>query len=208
VSGNPAVLVHVNAKSVQDRYVKLQRKYDLQDQKERNMTGLGGEFCEIDDLLGQMQEEKEFLDAKKCTEPEAARKRELRKEHIGKLLVARSLKRVTRSESFESLPDVEAGSNRSGSSKSAKQKSVSKREDTYKSDPSSFGLMHFSKTMHETESVRVQLEQDRLELERQRLENEKEERNMDRDERRVEREEDNKIELEKFRLILEMFKSK
>jgi hypothetical protein len=42
VNGNPAVLVHVNAKSVQDRYVKLQRKYDLQDRKERNMTGLGG----------------------------------------------------------------------------------------------------------------------------------------------------------------------
>jgi hypothetical protein len=64
VSGNPAVLVHVNAKRVQDRYVKLQRKYDLQDCKERNVTGLGGEFCEIDDLLGQMQEEKESLDAK------------------------------------------------------------------------------------------------------------------------------------------------
>jgi uncharacterized FAD-dependent dehydrogenase len=64
VNGNPAVLVHINAKSVQDKYVKLQRKYELQDRKERNMTGLGGEFCEIDDLLGQMQEEKESLDAK------------------------------------------------------------------------------------------------------------------------------------------------
>jgi hypothetical protein len=151
--------------------MKLQRKYDLQDRKERNMTGLGCDFCETDDFLGQMQEEKESLDSKKRTETEAARERELRNEHVGKLLVARSLKRVTRSESFESLPDVEAGSNRSGASKSAKQKSVSQREDTYKSDPSSFGLMHFSKTMHETESVRVKLEQDRLELERQSLEN-------------------------------------
>jgi hypothetical protein len=44
--------------------VKLQRKYDLQDRKERNMTGSGGEFCENYDLLGQMQEEKESLDAK------------------------------------------------------------------------------------------------------------------------------------------------
>jgi hypothetical protein len=50
---------------------------------------------------------------KKRTETEAARERDLRKKHVGKLLVARSLKRVTRSESFESLPDVEAGSNRS-----------------------------------------------------------------------------------------------
>jgi hypothetical protein len=31
------------------------------------MTGLGGEICEIDDLLSQMQEEKESLDAKKRT---------------------------------------------------------------------------------------------------------------------------------------------
>jgi hypothetical protein len=45
--------------------VKLKRKYDLQDRKERNMPGLGGEFCEIDDLLGQMQEEKKSLDAEK-----------------------------------------------------------------------------------------------------------------------------------------------
>jgi hypothetical protein len=115
---------------------------------------------------------------------------------------------VTRSESFESLPDVETGSNRFCSIKSAKQKSISQREDTYKRDPSNFGLMHFSKTLHETESVGVKLEQDSLELERQRLENEKEERNKDRDERRVEREENNKIELEKFRLMLEMFKTK
>jgi hypothetical protein len=63
VSGNPAVVVHVNAKSVQDSYVKIQRKYDLQDRKERNTTGLGGEFCEIYDLLGQMQEGKESVDA-------------------------------------------------------------------------------------------------------------------------------------------------
>jgi hypothetical protein len=179
------VLVHVNAKSVQDSYVKLQRKYDLQDRKERNTTGLGGEFCEIYDLLGQMQEEKGSVDAQKRAETEAARERELRKEHVGALLVARSLKQLTHSESFESLPDVEAGSNRSGSSKSEKQTSGSKREDTYKSDPSSFGLMHFSKTMHETESVRVKLEQYRLEIWLQRLENEKEERNKDCDERRL-----------------------
>jgi hypothetical protein len=68
-----------------------------------------------------MQEEKESLDAKKRTDSEAARERGLTKKHVGKLLVARYLKRVTRSESFGSLPDVEAGSNRSRSRKSAKK---------------------------------------------------------------------------------------
>lgn len=56
---SPCLSVKVNAKSIQDRYKKLQDAFDRGDSKNRNLSGVGGEMGEAEELLSHMKEVKD-----------------------------------------------------------------------------------------------------------------------------------------------------
>jgi hypothetical protein len=83
----------VTSKSIQDRYVKLQKIYDRGDAAQRKMSGVGGDVGELDELLAGVQEARDDLQTNRAAERSAAREQEEAKERIGKELVVRALNR-------------------------------------------------------------------------------------------------------------------
>ena len=53
---NKNLSVRVTAKSIQDRYKKIQDAFDRRDAKDRRLSGVGGEIGELGGLLSMMAE--------------------------------------------------------------------------------------------------------------------------------------------------------
>eukprot|EP00171_Calliarthron_tuberculosum_P002886 IDg2886t1 len=57
---NPQLSAKATAKRLQDRYKKLMYAFARTDRKEQQMSGIGGEVRELDELLGRMMEAQEI----------------------------------------------------------------------------------------------------------------------------------------------------
>jgi hypothetical protein len=97
-NANPTMKTAVTSKSIQDRYVKLQKIYDRGDAAQRKMSGVGGDVGELDELLAGMQQDRDDLETNRAAERSAATEREEVKERIGKELVVRALNSDCRNE--------------------------------------------------------------------------------------------------------------
>ena len=77
----------VEAKSIQDRYNRMQREFDKKDRKHSKMSGLDGEATEVDELLSSMKEARDDLLKQKEAEGTKAKEIEERKLAAGRRMV-------------------------------------------------------------------------------------------------------------------------
>lgn len=70
---NAALSTPVTAKSIQNRYMKIQDLFDRKDNKNRMMSGVGGEVTELEQLLGEMRESRYDLGATQDSKSDAVR---------------------------------------------------------------------------------------------------------------------------------------
>ncbi|PXF41014.1 hypothetical protein BWQ96_09269 [Gracilariopsis chorda] len=165
------------------------------------MSGVDGKVTEMHELLGAMAEAREGIQRDKSAEKDEKRRKEIEKEKMGKEMVARSLVRKS-----ENGPDVEGDVDTQGEEEGSlsKRRRLSGRlRGGMAGELSSFG-----QALKEADMLRVQIGQERLILERKRLKVEQEGREKERELRREEREALDKLELDKFKLMMEMFASK
>jgi hypothetical protein len=196
-NANPEMRTNVTSKSIQYKYVKLQALYKRDDAAQRKMSGVGGEVGELEELLGTMQEARADLETQKTAERSAAREREEAKERIGKELVLKALRRDSQND--------EEGSSGSDFELKQPRKKKSKRattENDIENDMKGFG-----ECLRDADLARVAVERERLEFDIKRLEQEKIDRDEDRKLRREELAAHQEQEMEKFKLMMDIFKS-
>lgn len=212
-------------KQIQDRYKRLQDQYDSQDKDNLRLSGVGGgEMGELADLLMSMREARDDMLAQKDATKEEERKRETEKEIIGEHLMAAATSRrnsVAVDKDNEDNDDLDVLSNES----SRKKRKLGRMENGLRNEMDAFG-----EHMKEADLARVELEQRRLDFERERHQHEREDRVTDREERKLEREAErkerreereeerrerrderehqSKLELEKFKLMMDVFMKK
>ena len=196
-NANPAMKTSVSSKSIQDRYVKLQTLFDRGDAAQRKMSGVGGEVGELEELLGEMQEARDDLETQQAAQRTAAKEREEAKERIGKELVVRALHRDCRND--------EEGSSGSEFEEKQPRKKKSKRNTT--DNDMTDDMKGFREFLREADLARVAVERERLELDVKRLEQEKYDREEERKIRREELAAHQEQEMEKFKLMMEIFNS-
>jgi hypothetical protein len=196
-NANPAMKTSVSSKSIQDRYVKLQTLFDRGDAAQRKMSGVGGEVGELEELLGEMQEARDDLETQQVAQRTAAREREEAKERIGKELVVRALRR-----DFRNDEEVSSGSDFEEKQPRKKKSKRNTTDNNITDDMKGFG-----ECLREADLARVAVERERLELDVKRLAQEKIDREEERKIRREELAAHQEQEMEKFKLMMEIFKS-
>lgn len=68
----------VTGKSIQDRYIRLQRRFDRDDRSELLMSEIRGELCEMDEPLATMKDDRdELAEEKKSRSAERWKERDL-----------------------------------------------------------------------------------------------------------------------------------
>lgn len=156
---------------------------------------LAVKFGEMDELLMEMIQAREGLLATKAAEKTAQRDQDKEKDRIGKGLVASATKR--RASEFSSNSE---GEETGPAPKKAKTKSFRV--------PPSMAMAAFSSNMRDAELARIELDRDGLQLERDRSETDRLERELEDEERREEREKNQELELEKYKLLIEVLNKK
>ena len=194
---NPSLSAKVTAKSLQDRYKKLLENFRRADAADRRMSGVGGEMCEMDELLGMMEEARNDVQEKQSALKLARERQDAEKERLGKELVSRSLAR-RKSDGV----DIEAGESFCNDDEPPR----TKRKLGKRGEKETIGeLASFGESLRQADIARIDIERERLQLERERLETEKEEREKDRELQREERRARDKLEIEKFKLMMAAF---
>ena len=185
----------VTAKSIQDRYKKIQHGFDRRDAADRKLSGVGGEIGELDELLGMMAEGRNDVEKEKMAVKAAQEEKEAKKERVGRELVASSLIRKRGSSADEGYTegdnDVDMGS---AKKRRGRVHTLAENE-----------LKGFGNALKESDLARISFEQKKLDFEREKMVAEREEREKDRALRREERDAHNELELEKFKLLIGAF---
>ena len=211
VNRNPHMSEKVSWKSVQDRYKRLQDDFDQEDARNGVLSGVaGGEMGELYQMLSQMRQERDsFVNEKGAVRSEKAR-REEEKERMGrevvKMALLRKTKRSSEEEDIEGSPGVEEdlsnGSESLGSGRKRRKIGRGRRLEV------SSGLMAFSERLKEAKLARVALDREALNFEKEKFAQSIAEREKDRVERRAEREDAQNVELEKFKLMMDVMRGK
>ena len=149
----------VTQKSIQDRYVRLQKDFDEGDKKESAMSGIGGAVGEMVELRSEMRQAREDKEAFKCQEKAEITALEAEKEEIEAMLVNKSLHRRA--------PGPSSGRTSEAGTQSKVRKGNGKR----KRESFDVGgeMMSFLETIEESELLRADIENRKLELEEKRL---------------------------------------
>lgn len=214
LNGNRDFSVHVDGKSVRDRYERMQKLYNQKDRKDALLSGVGGEVTEADELLSVMREAREEHALQRNKRAAEVKEREDRKLAAGAAVVAKA----TRVEVIESDGESVTTSDRvSTGSGGVVQKRKRRRSGSYAAQMDS-EMDRFTSVLKEGDTAQRRLDERRLSLEERRLsfdtdkdaadrEDRRRERDEERKERREERESRDRLELEKFKLMMDMLKS-
>ena len=89
---NPNFTPQVTGKSVQDRFKKLLDDFASRDAKDSNLSGVGGEIGELDDLLCDMLEARRDRDAKKDVDAKERAEQKQKKIAAGNAMVLNVLR--------------------------------------------------------------------------------------------------------------------
>jgi len=162
------------------------------------MSGIGGEVGELDELLSVMLDAQKDLKRAREDEKVERESKEGRKLEVGRALVARAMVRRDSTVSEDDVEEV-VDDMRCGKGKGKRRKVV---------DDVDSELAVLGEAMKETEMARISVDRARLALERERMELEKDDREKERELRREEREARDKLELEKFKLMMKTFASR
>jgi hypothetical protein len=184
---NGALRSKVTPKSIQDRYVKLQKKEDIREFVTRGQSGIAEDRTELDELLSSLAEERvDFVSKKrKLTEKQEAGNRHL--EIAGDNLVSASLRRTLDKSSSKCTAvltlDGEVGVDevielREDSSSSLRQKKKRRQSLVQSSDKPDA----FANSLQSADMARLEIDKERLVFKRERFKMELEERKLERKE--------------------------
>lgn len=187
----------VTWKSVQDRYKRIQTRFDEMDKVEQGMSGVGGELGEMEDLLSVMKQARQDFNDEKSATRRAANAREAAKEQLGAEIREQAMQRRT---------SVSPGTDAGGSSSNLEPSPTKRTHRDAFQDPFEDDIVIFTRAIRQGDEARNRAEEERLLLDRERFEEERKERQMDREERREERAEASRLELEKFKILIGAFK--
>lgn len=183
------------------------------------MSGVGGEVTEADELLTEMREAREEQATQRNERHTAIREREAKKLDAGARIVAMATRDgpvVLSDDDGDEENDagsdgVERKDGKNGSCKKKKRRIVNHGQ-MYEGEMERFGSL-----LKEGEEAQRQLDEEKLNLEKRKFEAEENRRKEERADRRREREEERKermeereardrLELQKFKLMMDMFK--
>mmetsp|Transcript_549 Transcript_549/g.1421 ORF Transcript_549/g.1421 Transcript_549/m.1421 type:complete len:313 (-) Transcript_549:2-940(-) len=167
--------IRVGGKAIQDRYIKLQRKHSVH---LKSGSGNGGE---LDRLLSTMRKAEDDVLRTKRLSRDPARKQTRRK-----------------SSGLGSSDDA-ASTGQRGSEHSDGLTPKRARQDS-----TDRGFERIASVLRESELARMALERDRMKFEKERLELDIAERQREREERRLENEAQRNLDLEKFKMMMEL----
>eukprot|EP00171_Calliarthron_tuberculosum_P001767 IDg1767t1 len=186
----------VTWKSIQDRYKRLQSRFDASERVESAMSGVGGEVGEMEELLSMMRDARRDVADERSAARQKSKEQEAEKERLG--AAVRQLATSRSSTSKESKDESPLPNRRAGAKRLHKE-----------AFPLSFAddIKLFSDAIKEGDKARHELEKQRLELDRIRFDQECAEREKEREERRAERAEASRIDMEKFKLSLDALRS-
>ena len=190
----------VTWKSVQDRYKRIQSRFDERDKIDGLMSGVGGEVGEMEELLSAMREARQDLLNSRSASRRAAQERETEKERLGAIVRARAMTRERPANSSDF--DVE-GTEEETSDQGAtpKKRSAKRKHSDVTPDPFDNDIAALTAALQKSYESRMAFEE-------RRLAKDVEQGEKDREERRIEREESNKLGLEKFKLMMEAFRQR
>lgn len=185
----------VTWKAVQDKYKRVQQGFDERDAVDQRMSGIGGEVDEMDELLMGMKEERADFRAHKDAVRKAVEAPEAEKERVGVLVCARAMSRSGRK-----VLDL-IGTKGDG----ATEQTPRKRTPRKSGNSAAFSnlldddISTFTSALKASDEARNDLERKRLALDQARFDDSV----ANRAEERAER---SRVELEKFKIMMEMFK--
>lgn len=188
----------VTRKSIQDRYKRIQGRFDEQEKVDRPMSGVGGELGEIEDLFGSMKEALQDLLKPNSATRKAAQQCEAEKKHIEEMVRSKARSRI-KSHTHSDL-DIASTDGEAPEVTSAPIRWKHKRMQVEAfQNPLAYDIASFTAAFKHSDDPGLALEEHRFQMEL-------EERRMEREERRIEREQSNKPALEKFKIMMEAFK--
>jgi hypothetical protein len=222
-SENERMGAELNAKSVHDRYVKLQRAFDKKDKEAQRMSGIEEEVTELDEILAQLREERDDCENRKQNQKYREKQCNDIKEFLGAEIRDLALKR-SGSRDTDKLSSGES-SHAVKKRKTASDSLQGSIPDLLDSDPD---VRSFEELLKTSERDRISVERERLAVERQKLDFDQEQRRLEREdrikqveidreirkrereeeftERERERESRERLELEKFKIMMSVFR--
>ena len=199
----------VTWKAVQDRYKRLQGRFDKYDNIESRISGVGGEMGEAEELLSTMREVRVELEGQCNAKQKRAMDEDDRKEWLRAIIRQRATERAPSRRGKDSgtgatVVDEDGEGECEGEDASmigSARSSAKKR----KRGLAAFSTMEdesgaFIAALQNADERQNELEAERLQLDRDRFEAEKADREFDREERRKDREAAREMDLEKFRI--------
>lgn len=216
----------LDGKSVRDRYERLQRTFNKKDKKDAMLSGVGGEITEADELLSQMEEARVEQAAQRSERREEVNQREQRKLVAGARIVDKAMSAaavISSGDEGQGSSDADGArgsdeehngtSMEKGSGSAKKKKRRLNHGARFEGEMDRFGalLREGDQAQRDLDEKKLLLEERRMEMEERRRLEEREERRLereaDREERAADRVSRERVELEKFKLMMEMLQN-
>lgn len=177
-NANPSFAHSVNAKSIQDRFLRLVEDFETRDAQDKVMSGVGGEIGEVDALLGDIVEARKDLETKKKGDADAKSDQEQKKLAAGREIILQSLKnKAKRGKGSSSDTDSDTPKE-----VTPKKRRVGRMEDQD-------GMAAFGEAIKASDLARCEVDREPLNLEAKKFEQEVLDRSAERAERAQERRE-------------------
>ena len=177
-NANPSFVHSVNAKSIQDRFLRLVEDFETRDAQDKMMSGVSGEIGEVDALLGDIVEARKDLATKKKGDADAKSDQEKKKLAAGREIILQSLKnKAKRGKGSSSDTDSDTSKE-----VTPKKRRVGRMEDQD-------GMAAFGEAIKALDLARCEVDRKRLNSEAKKFEQEVLDRSAERAERAEERQE-------------------
>ena len=200
--------VEVTWKSVHDRFHRLLDDFEKRDAKAQKMSGVSEDVGEAEELLSMMKEARDDVEEEKRKQRDALKRADEEKLQAGKQIVQMATSRgAVRKRNNEPSGGAGAGNADEDEDAPVKKKRNAPRSSTDIEET----LGKFADALEKSDAARLEFDRERLAIELEQREKDRKERQLesalDREERKKEREDNAKLELEKFKLMLDVLSS-
>lgn len=192
------IAITVSWKSIQDRYKRLQTYCDKGDRIERVMSGVCGEVGETEELLSEIQNDRDDLLQKKDSETCAAKIRDEEKEEVGIGLVKMAGERGRKRRKEVYYEDDNNDYVEEVTPRKARQNEFGEFDTS---------MARFCAVIAKTESERLSLKRGKQELQRESMRHELKMKDKERESRVQEAEAARKLEMERLEMMLRLARS-
>ena len=206
-NNNDVMSKKLTAKSIQDRFSRLIKDFEASDKRERSLSGIEGHFGEAEELLSLMKEARDDKEDEEKKIRQELKEADEAKMRAGDQILQMATSRAAIGRKRSGACFVDSDEEEDEQQGKTKRKRVAKaRDEVFAGE-----MERFSDMLKDTENARLEFERERFSLELQEREKERiaraNELERERQMRKEEREASQKLELDKFKLMLDVLKS-